>query len=158
MANTNFNNVLVTIVVLSIAKEGHSCEAEITFNVNGKKETTVLHDCFITGLAKYRFNDPNNDKFIIGKQYTSENTSKVYDECPIKIKRTCGGRTGKLMYALSILNEAKPTRFETSTPKGNVINGYKFHTMPSSKWRRYSDFFEQNLAKFKERELAKAEA
>lgn len=156
MSATNFNNVLVAITVLSIAKEGHSCNVQITFDSNGKKETTILDDCFISGLAKYRFNDPNNDKFIIGKEYTAENTSKDYQACPVKIKRTCGTKTGKLMYALSVLNEAKATPFKTCTPKGNVINGFKFNTIPSRKWKRYSDFYEENLALYNSKQKAVA--
>lgn len=154
MSTTNFNNVIVTIAVMSIVEDQHLANVQITFESNGKKETSLLKDCYISGLAKYRFNDPKNTKFVIGKEYTAENTSKDYDSCPIKIKRTCGMRTGKLMYALTVLNEAWATSFKTTTPKGNVINGYKFKTIPASKWRRYSDFYEENLKIFNERKEA----
>lgn len=154
MSTVNIHTVKVSIKVLSIETDNHSCNAEITFHYEDKKEVCQLKNCFISGLAKYRFNDPENTKFIIGKEYTAENNSKNYDACPIKIKRTIGSSTGNLMYALTVLNEDKAIRTEISTPKGNIINGYTFRYLPKNKWIRYSDFYEQNRAKW----LAKQEA
>ena len=148
--NKYFNLMMVSLMVIDIKKEGYSCNLEVTLEFNDKPETTILEDVFITGLAKHRFADVQNKKFVIGHKYTAVNNSKDYDSCPIRLTRTCSQKTGKLMFILNVLNEGEADPMEYVTPKGKVIKGYKFNTIHQNNWLRYSDFYEGSLKKFKD--------
>lgn len=157
--NNYFNKMKVELTVVKInTKESHSCNVRVAMEINGKMEVSIIKNCFISGLTKYRFLDKNNLKFEIGKKYTSENTSKKYEDCPISLRRTCSRKTGKEMFALQVVNEGKTYKNTVTSPKGKEITSYTFTTIPPSKWYRYSDYYAKNLKRYKELNLEKAEA
>lgn len=149
---TNILNIMkVELTVLSISKkEKHSCNVRIAIEINGKMETSILKECFISGLAKHRFLDPENSKFILKQKYSSQNNSKDYNACPILLKRTCSQKNGKEMYTIQVVNEGMPIKHNLTTPKGKEIIAYTFTTVNHNKWLRYSDYYNRNFKKYKE--------
>ena len=150
-----FNFMEVSLRVLEISDNKYSCKVEWSISNDNKNYGSVLEDVYITGLAKYRFK--HNDKFEVGKTYTSSNNSDNYSECPIKLIRTCDTKTGKLMFVLKVVNEGMSKINEYNTPSGQLVRSRQFSTIPPSKWFRYSDYYAKNRERY-EATLQKAEA
>jgi hypothetical protein len=147
-----FNTMIVTLCVLEINEKKNSAKVEYSLR-DGRKiiDKDILEDVFITGLAKYRFD--NNDKFVVGKTYKSENNSKDYEACPIKLIRTADSKN-KPMFVLKVVNQGNDYLKEFVTPNGHVVKSRFFTTIPNTEWLRYSDYFDYAI---KKREEMKAE-
>lgn len=141
--NTNFAKMLVSLQVTKIFNDTRTCNVKVTMNPYGKEETILLKDVYIEGLLKVKFNDPENEKFRVGVKYTAVNNSTNYDECPIKLRRTCNMSTGNMYFSLTRVNTGRSIPRTYTSPLGTKINTYEFTTIPSSKWKRYADNYER---------------
>ena len=151
---TIMNIMRISLTVLAIDPDGYSATVKYGMGEPGTKgyEENILEDVYITGLLKHRFK--NNEKFVVGKEYVCENNSKDYNKCPIKLVRTANGK-GELMFCLLVVNEGKTHTTKLHTPSGKEIESRTFTTIPSSKWMRYSDYYDRNRKVYLERLEAK---
>lgn len=153
----NTMKVELTIVKINMNKS-HSCDVRISVEINNKMEKTILKDCFLSGLAKHRLLDEKNEKFQVGKLYSSKNNSKVYADFPLALKRTCNKTTGEEIFIVQVVNEGRTTKNIVASPKGKEIQSYTFSTIPPNKWFRYNDYYAKNFAAYQAREKSKQPA
>lgn len=147
------NTMMVALTVLTINEEnGATVKYSLTDSNGDLIEQDTLENVFITGLAKYRFE--HSDKFVIGQEYTSENNSKNYEACPIKLVRTVT-KDDKLLFILKVVNQGSDHVQIFYTPGGREVRSRFFKSIPPSDWLRYSDYYDYTI---KQREKAAKEA
>jgi hypothetical protein len=152
------NQMRIAITVLAISKDKYNATVMIALGEPGTKgyEERIEDDVFITGLAKWYFN--NDDRFVIGYEYASANCSKNWNECPLAVIRTCSIKTGKLMYILQMVQQDGEKEISSTTPNGNIVSEKMFKNKSKYSYRRYTDWYDKNYAKYLDNKLKEEEA
>jgi len=146
--NSTFNQIVVGFILMSMNESTKTGTLRVDFtSKTGKKSSSILHDVYISGLARHRV---TKGQILMHHLYESKNNSESYTDNPFTLLRTVN-KEGKLIFILKCVEEKGSKDKETILPNGQIHKGKLFFFHKKSEYKRYLDVYENTKKRVEEK-------